>query len=88
MQIKFGDGSRDDMPSDAVLDHIKSQKVTVKTKSGDTREVQMFHWNDVDRAWGMGIDYETPASSRGQAEKVFKEVVSLVAEERDVGQQR
>jgi len=88
MQIKFGSGARDDMPSDTVLDFIKAQKRTVTTKAGEEKEVQMFHWNDMDRAWGAKIDFDAPATSRQKAEQVFKDVVRLVAEERGAGRER
>lgn len=88
MQIKFGSGSRDDMPSDAVLDFIKSQKLAVTTRAGEEKEVQMFHWNDNDRAWGMKIDYDAPATSREKAYRVFNEAVELAAEERGAGRER
>jgi hypothetical protein len=87
IQIEFGDGSRNDMPSEGVLDFIKSHRLKVKTKAGEEREVPMFHWNDLDRAWGMGIDYEAPATSRNRASAVFREVVEMVAQERGVGRQ-
>ena len=85
MQIKFGDGGKDDMPSGDVRDFIKSCRITVRTKSGEEKEVPMFHWNDRDRAWGMGIDFDSPASARTVAAKVFNEVVDLVAQERGAG---
>jgi hypothetical protein len=88
MQIKFGDGSKDQMPSDTVRDFIKSQKLAVTTKAGEEKEVQMFHWNDADRAWGARIDFNAPATSRENAYRVFNEVVEIVAEERGAGRAR
>jgi hypothetical protein len=88
MQIKFGTGARDDMPSDAVLDFIKSQRQTVQTREGEPKEVQMFHWNDADRAWAMKIDFDAPATSRDAAHRVFNEAVEMVAQERGVGRAR
>ena len=88
MQIKFGAGSRDDMPSDAVREFIKSQRLAVTTRAGEEKQVQMFHWNDSDRAWGMRIDFNAPATSRQKAERVFKEVVELVAQERGAVRER
>jgi hypothetical protein len=87
MQIKFGDGSLDNRPSDAVVDFIKSHKVTVETQEGP-KEVNQFRWNDQDRAWAMRIDYDAPATSRQKAERVFDAVVEMVAEERGVGRAR
>jgi hypothetical protein len=88
MQIKFGSGSRDDMPSGAVLDLIKSRKLAVTTRAGEEKVVPMFRWNDTDRAWGAKIDYEAPATSRQNAEAVFRDVVELVAQERGAGRGR
>lgn len=81
MQIRFGDGSRQEMPSDAVREFIKSHKVKVETKDGE-KEVQLFHWNDHDRAWGMRLDRENPERSKQTARKIFDEVVKFVAAER------
>lgn len=87
MQIKFGDGGLDDRPSDAVIDFIKSHKVTVETQEGP-KEVNQFRWNDQDRAWAMRIDFNAPATSRQKAERVFDTVVELVAQERGAGRGR
>ncbi len=87
MQISFGDGSKKDMPSDAVRDLIKSHKKQIETASGPA-EVNLLHWNDHDRSWGMRIDRDAPATSRQKAEQVFNEVVELIAQERGAGQQR
>jgi hypothetical protein len=88
MQIKFGNGSKDDMPPEAVIEFIKSQKKAVTTKEGKETEVQLFHWNKRDQAWGMEIDYNARLTSRLKAEDVFREVVGMVAEERGVSRQR
>lgn len=87
MQIRFGDGTEKDKPSDEIRDFVKSHKVKAATKEGE-KEVQLFHWNKDDRAWGMRIDREMPATSRQKAEQAFEDVVKLVAQERGVGQQR
>jgi hypothetical protein len=88
MQIKFGDGSREDMPPDFIRDYVKSHKLDVVTKAGEAMQVQLFQWNDRDRAWGMTIDYNAPKTSRNKAEQVFEDVVRMIAEDRGVGQQR
>ncbi|MGO9468053.1 MAG: hypothetical protein ACLQVF_28300 [Isosphaeraceae bacterium] len=88
MQIKFGSGSKDDMPSGEVLDFIKSQRLNVTTKAGEEKQVQLFHWNKQDQAWGMEIAFNEPATSREKARRVFNEVVEMVAQERDVTRQR
>jgi hypothetical protein len=78
MQIKFGDGSLSDKPSDAIREFIKAP---------DGPDGIKFHWKDEDRAWGTRIDPEAPATSRQNAERVFKEVVRRVAEEKGVGRE-
>jgi hypothetical protein len=78
MQIKFGDGSLNDKPSDAVREFVKAP---------DGPDGVKFHWKDEDRAWGTRIDPEAPATSRMKAEQVFKDVVKRVAEEKGVGRQ-
>jgi hypothetical protein len=90
-QIRFGDGSRNDMPSDAVRDFIKSHKVQVETANGPA-EVNLFRWNENDRAWGMQIPFDRAApeeenksareTARQTAKNIFEEVVKLVGEER------
>jgi hypothetical protein len=95
-QIRFGEGTRDEMPSAAVRDFIKSHKVDVVTRDGEEKQVQLFHWNDTDRAWGTRIPFKPDAtdeekiaareSARQTAKAVFDDVVRLVAEERGTGQ--
>jgi hypothetical protein len=91
-QIRFGEGTRDEMPSAAVRDFIKSHKIDVVTRDGEEKQVQLFHWNDTDRAWGTRIQIKPDAtdeeriaareSARQTAKAVFDDVVKLVAEER------
>jgi len=88
MQIRFGDGTEKDKPSDDIRDFVKSHKVEIETKTGEKKEVQLFHWNQDDRAWGMRIDRERSATARQKAEQVFADVVKLVAQERGAGLQR
>jgi hypothetical protein len=87
MQIKFGDGSKQDEPSAAVLDLIKSHTKTVTTREGKETQVKLFHWNERDRAWGVEIEFGNGAVSREKAREVFDAVVELVAQERGAGRQ-
>ncbi len=80
-QIRFGDGTEKDKPSDDVRAFIKSHKIEVESKDGAKKEVQLFHWNDTDRAWGMRIDRDDPETSRQTAKRVYDETVKLVAQE-------
>jgi hypothetical protein len=88
MQIKFGSGAQEEMPSDHVRDYLKSHKLDVVTREGEPKQVQLFKWNDKDRAWGMEIDFNNGSASREKALAVFNETVKLVAEERGAGQSR
>jgi hypothetical protein len=91
-QIRFGDGIKDDMPPDSIRDFVKSHKVEVESKDGEKKTVQLFHWNDNDRAWGMRIPYDREATeeqnkearetARQRAKNIFDEVVAEVAEDR------
>ena len=87
MEIKFGDGGKQDEPSPAVLDFIKSHTKTVTTREGKETQVKLFHWNERDRAWGMEIEYGNGAVSREKAREVFDGVVERVREERGAGRQ-
>jgi hypothetical protein len=80
-QIRFGDGSEKDKPSDEVRAFIKSHKIEVETRAGEKKEVQLFHWNKGDAAWGMRIDGDDPETSRQTAKRVYDETVKLVAQE-------
>jgi len=88
MQIKFGSGAQEEMPSNDVPEFIKSHKLDVVTREGEEKQVQLFKWNDKDRAWGMEIDYNQPNASREKAFEVFNEAVRMVADERGVGKAR
>jgi hypothetical protein len=88
MQIKFGSGALEDKPSTDVIEYITSHKLDVTTREGEPKQVQLFKWNDEDRAWGMEIDYNNAGASREKAHAVFNETVKLVAAERGVGQSR
>jgi len=78
MQIKFGDGSLNDKPSDAVREFVKAPEGPDGIR---------FHWKDEDRAWGTRVDPEAPATSRDKAKRVFNEVVKRVAEEKGIGRE-
>lgn len=87
MQIKFGEGTENDKPSQAVLDYLKSRRAIIETKDGEKKDVQLFHWNRDDASWSMKIDFEKPATSRAKADQVFNEVADIVANERGVSRQ-
>lgn len=91
MQIKFGDGSLQAKPSDDVIDAIKSYKVSIDTPEGP-KERQMFHFDGEERAWGISLSYkdndEASKAARVQAEKVYDQVVKMVAQEIGAGQTR
>jgi hypothetical protein len=87
MQIKFGSGDKQDEPSAKVLDFIKSHTKTVKTREGQETQVQLFHWNKRDHAWGMEIEFGNGAVAREKAREVFHGVLDLVREERGAGRE-
>lgn len=87
MQIKFGSGDKQDEPSAAVLDFIKSHTKTVTTREGQETQVQLFHWNKRDQAWGMEIEFGNGAVAREKAREVFDGVVERIREERGAGRE-
>jgi hypothetical protein len=87
MQIKFGSGDKQDEPSAEVLDFIKSQRKTVTTREGQETQVQLFHWNKRDQAWGTEIEFGKGGAAREMAREVFDAVVELVAKARGAGRQ-
>ena len=88
MQIKFGSGGREDMPPAEVLDFVKSLRKTVKNREGEEKEVQAYHFNQQDRAWGNSIEFDQPNTSREAAKKDFDEVVKRVAAARGSAPER
>jgi hypothetical protein len=83
----YGTDSERDKPSEQVRDFIKSHKATVQTRDGE-REVQLFHWNGNDRAWGMRLDRDRPETTRQQARRIFEDVIGLLAVERGITHER
>jgi hypothetical protein len=91
-QIRFGDGSLDDMPPEVIRNFVKAKKIEVENKDGEKKEVQLFHWNVDDSAWGMRIPFNRDASdqenkiaadtARITAKAFFEEVVKVVAKDR------
>ena len=63
-------------------------KLDVVTREGEEKQVQLFKWNDKDRAWGMEIDYDHPNASSEKAFEVFNESVTMVADEGGGGRAR
>jgi hypothetical protein len=72
-QIKFGEGVEKDKPSPEILDFVKQAEGPDGTK---------FHWNADDRAWGLQIGRTNAIASWQQAERVFAEVLTMVAKAR------
>ena len=92
-QIRFGGGGEQDKPSDAVRDYLKSHRKAIVTKDGQEKDVQLFQWNNEDRAWGMRIPYDWKAKdevnhriredARDNAKAIFDQVVKLTEKERE-----
>ena len=67
MAIKFGDGSPDDRPSQAVIDRMK--------EAG-------YRWNPVDRIWAHPVRPDSARSIRIEAEQLFQEVRQMIRQEK------
>ena len=69
MAIKFGDGSPEDKPSQAVIDKMK--------EAG-------FKWKPEDRIWALPVRAESAVGARIDAEKLYQEVRQMIREEKGI----
>lgn len=69
MAIKFGDGSREQKPSDAVLDVVRNAG---------------YHWNNEHRIWARRVPYDSPMSTRIHAERLYQEVRTMIRQEKGI----
>ena len=67
MAIKFGDGSPDAKPSQAVINRIK--------EAG-------YRWNPGDRVWAHPVRPDSAMSTRIEAEQLYQEVRQMIREEK------
>ena len=70
MAIKFGNGSPEDKPSQAVIDKVK--------EAG-------FRWNSDDRVWSRPARSESAMSTRIEAERLYQEVRQMIRQEKGIG---
>jgi len=69
MAIKFGDGSPEQKPSQAVIDRIK--------EAG-------YRWNPSDRIWVHPVRSEFAMATRIDAEKLYQEVRQMIRQEKGI----
>lgn len=70
MAIKFGDGSAESKPSEAVIERMK--------EAG-------FRWNPRDRIWAHPLRGNFDMTTRIEAEQLYQEVRQMIREEKGVG---
>ena len=69
MAIKFGSGSPEDKPSQAVIDKMK--------EAG-------YRWNLADRIWTYPVRPDSAMSTRIDAEKLYQEVRQMIRQEKGI----
>jgi hypothetical protein len=69
MAIKFGDGSSEQKPSQAVIDKMK--------EAG-------YRWNPADRVWTYPVRPDSAMSTRIDAEKLYQEVRQMIRQEKGI----
>jgi hypothetical protein len=67
--IKFGDGSAEQKPSQAVIDRMK--------EAG-------YRWNPRDRIWAHPVQGASAMSTRIEAEKLYQEVRQMIREDKGI----
>jgi hypothetical protein len=84
MQIRFGEGTRRDKPSDAVLDYVRSHLVPEQLKTQKEREegkpVRWFNFSTEKGRWCAWMRNQ-PYTTRTKAEQVFDGAVSIISQE-------
>jgi len=69
MAIMFGEGRREDKPSQAVIDTLK--------QAG-------YRWNPTDRIWAYPVRAETAMSTRIEAERLYQQVRMMIRQEKGI----
>ncbi len=69
MAIMFGEGRREDKPSQAVIDTMK--------EAG-------YRWNPTDRIWAYPVRAETAMSTRIEADRLYQEVCKMIRQEKGI----
>lgn len=69
MAIKFGEGRKEDKPSQAVIDRIKDAG---------------YRWNPADRIWAHQVSPESARATRIEAERLYQEVRQMIRQEKGI----
>jgi hypothetical protein len=69
MAIMFGEGRREDKPSQAVIDTIK--------EAG-------YRWNPSDRIWAHPVRPESARTTRIEAERLYEQVRQMIRQEKGI----
>jgi hypothetical protein len=72
MAIKFGEGRREDKPSQTVIDRLK--------QSG-------YRWNPTDRIWAHPVEADAAMSTRIDAKRIYDEVCLMIRQEKSIDTQ-
>jgi hypothetical protein len=84
MQIRFGEGRRQDKPSDQVLDkirrHLVPEELKTKKEREEGKDVRWFNFSIDKGQWCMWMR-NRPHIARTKAEQVFEEVIEQISSE-------
>ena len=69
MAIKFGEGRREDKPSQAVIDRMK--------EAG-------YRWNPSDKIWTHPVRSDSAMGTRIEAERLYQEVCQMIRQEKGI----
>lgn len=73
MAIKFGEGRREDKPSQAVIDTLKSAG---------------YRWNPSDRIWAHPVPRESAMTTRIEAKRLYEDVCQMIRQEKGIGNEQ
>jgi hypothetical protein len=69
MAIQFGEGRREDKPSQAVIERMK--------EAG-------YRWNPSDRIWAFPVGPESAVRTRSEAQRLYQEVCKMIRLEKGI----
>ena len=69
MAIKFGEGRREDKPSQAVIDKMK--------EAG-------YRWNPSDRIWAHRVEADSAMTTRIEAKRLYDDVCQMIRNEKGI----
>jgi hypothetical protein len=67
MALKFGEGRREDKPSQAVIDTLK--------KAG-------YRWNPSEKIWAHPVQPESAMTTRVDAKRLYEDVCQIIRQEK------